>query len=326
MIAILIHSTVKSRPMHELSYNRETPKQNPYIGAETPLTAGQSSSEATPTQGEITVPGPGEVPEETAPETPTTDQAKDTYFYPPSEERPLAQVFEDDLDKHMLAHMAIFPGNENVIVRTFPAPHHQWGQEHQGLDPQEAEKIITNAREQFNVLAGGKEAGTPGIIIPQTFYEVETNAAGRAIIKTIVERAYGTPFLYDHGYNEISDSGQNDQAVQLATELVRYYDTVLRTRPDYFLNDIVVPSQYFITPDNTITLVDTDPLLRSLNTRDGWTFLGENIERLNLWVTCLFQTEHQEAAIRDLKYRISDLRRQCEAVRRTHAITLPGHL
>ena len=284
--------------MHELPLNHEAPRENPYIGATTPFTEHKNSSEATPTQGEITVPGPGEVPTpsemQATNETPPGQTDDGAYTYMPTYQRPLTEVFEDMAENgpvsvsRTLEHIGVLPGNDNIVFRRFPAEHHRY----QGMTLPEAERRIAITIEHQTILAGTLER--PGIIIPNTYYQAQEQPDGSAHIINITERVDEPPFsISDWAENGMSET-EAGTVMQLASTLVGYHDWVLRTKQPMFLADLWSTNQYRLSADNQPILIDTDPYMGIFRTREGWRNLSFSLAGVNGIVNTLPPSPERE--------------------------------
>jgi hypothetical protein len=235
----------------------------------------------------------------------------------------------DSPEARALDHLAILPGNEHVIVRTYPAPHHLRGRggmpDTNPITVEAAHQRVADVRVHHQVLAGGKTGSEePDIIIPDTFYQVEPAPDGKATITSISERIHGQPFAYDFQQHRTLDPSQQEAALTLAGPVVRYYDWVVHTIPDSFLSDAATPDQYFITENGKLALVDTDPMLRSLTQKgEGWTHLGNNIEQIRSWVNKLSLPEGAEEQRQILLGQINAARDHLAELRRSYVYTLP---
>jgi hypothetical protein len=246
----------------------------------------------------------------------------------------LKEVFEtlgadpDSAEARALDHLAILPGNEHVIIRMYPAPHHLRGRGGKpGTNPitvEAAHQRVADVRVHHTILAGGGEGMESDVIIPDTFYQVEPTPDGKATIISISERIHGQPFAYDLQQHRTLDPSQQEAALKLAGPVIRYYDWVVHTIPDSFLSDAATPDQYFITENNKLALVDTDPMLRSLTVRgEGWTHLGNNIEQIRSWVSKLSLPEGAEEQRHMLLDQLNTARDRLAELRNSYVYTLP---
>jgi hypothetical protein len=162
-----------------------------------------------------------------------------------------------------LDHLALLPYSDNVAVRIFPAEHHQ----EQHLTPERAELFIETVREHHAFLAGTPEE--PGIIIPNTYYQVETTPDGETYIHNITERVYGERIVSDRFNHAPIPESKEAVAVHLAKIQLRYHRWILETQQKYFIPDMGNADQCLITSDNQPALVDTDPLFEPFMTRSG---------------------------------------------------------
>lgn len=204
-----------------------------------------------------------------------------------SEHPPFKQVFETELDTNALRHLALLPAgetpdgevfyNDNVLVRRTPAPHHL----SPPLTGPEAEQCICDTQAHFAVLEDPKAAAH--IFVPSTYFQAgQPDSEGFIPIESISERVYGHPFNMNIWHFLDYESEEITAAIQLADTLVRYYTWVLTSGETVFLSDIPSPIQFWVTPEGA-ALVDTDPIMRSLDTGEGWSILEASIMVLEVW-------------------------------------------
>jgi|GEM_PF-1838687 len=207
---------------------------------------------------------------------------------------PITNVFDDIRDREALAydsadpldHLGILPGNDNVIIRTFPAPHHI-GNEYATLGealptPTEAHKMILDTQEHHAVLARMLPEGE--IVIPNTYYTVRERPDGLAEIVNITERINAQHLATKRPYTEPLPPEQHDIALRQAAAVLNYHTWVLDTRPDVFLRDLGKADTFMHDDQGHIILVDTDPFTVSLAEGEGWDTLDDDVMDVKWWL------------------------------------------
>jgi hypothetical protein len=169
--------------------------------------------------------------------------------------------------------------NQHVAVRYFPADHHL----RIPPTPHEAEQLIDDAQEHFNVLRDA------GIEVPTVIFAQETPEAPHTRIISFVDRVEGRQFTNHDIWEEQGNTAPfQDEAVILAHGLLKYYRWVLTENKTHFLSDISGLYQAIVPGAGRVALIDTDPIMmETFPASPRSNDLSLRLTKLEWWVNCL---------------------------------------